>query len=413
MEAPEDSSDPYASLRIKDFRRFVIAYFLLTFALQMQSVVIGWQVYQLTHDALSLGLIGFVEIVPFLSILLFTGHVADVFSRKRIIVISSVVYVVCGTALLILSTALRPVLAAHGAIPIYCVVFVMGLARGFMSPAILALAVQLVPRELYANASTWNSVAWQIGEVAGPAVGGLVYGFSGAGSAYAVVAVMSVIVFFVYTTVSDRPLPKRDTILSMKESLAEGLRFVFGHEVILSAISLDLFAVLFGGAVAVLPIFADSVLHAGPEGLGILRAAPAVGAITMSIIQAHRPFLDRAGRSLVVSVFGFGASIVVFALSRNIYLSLFALFLNGLFDNVSVVVRSAIVQLHTPDELRGRVSAVNGIFTGASDGLGSFESGFAARLIGLVPSVVLGGGVTLAVATAVKSISPKLWKLRM
>lgn len=413
MESPSDTPDPYAALRVRDFRRFVIAYFFLTFALQMQSVVIGWQVYQLTHDPLSLGLIGFVEIAPFLSILLFTGHIADVFSRKRIIVLSSLAYVGAGAALLLLSTEFQPVLAAHGPFPIYCVIFVTGLARGFMSPAILALMTQLVPRELYGNASTWNSLAWQVGEVTGPAVGGLIYGFSGAGSAYAIATMMSIVVFLAYTTVSDRPLPKRDAELSMRESLTEGLRFVFKNEVILSAISLDLFAVFFGGAVAVLPIFADRILHAGPEGLGILRAAPAVGAITMSVVQAHRPLLDRAGRSLVISVFGFGASIIVFALSRNIYLSLFALFLNGLCDNVSVVLRSAIVQLHTPDELRGRVSAVNGIFTGASDGLGSFESGFAARLLGLVPSVVFGGGITLAVAAAVKGISPKLWKLRM
>ena len=413
MEPPSDRNDAYASLRVKDFRSFVTAYFFLTFALQMQSVVVGWQVYQLTHDALSLGLIGFVEVAPFLTIVLFTGHVADVFSRKKIIVVSTLVYVLAGIALLLLSTVFGKVLLSHGPFAIYLVIFITGIARGFMSPAILALMPQLVPREMFGNASTWNSLTWQVGEVTGPAAGGLIYGFSGAGSAYATVVIVSIVAFIAYLMVSDKPLPKRNQELSIKESLSEGVKFVFNHEIILSAVTLDMFAVFFGGAVAVLPIFADRILQAGPEGLGILRAAPAVGAIVMSIIQAHRPFLDRAGRSLIISVFGFGVSIIVFALSRNMLLSLGALFANGLCDNVSVVLRTAIIQLHTPDELRGRVSAVNGIFTGASDGLGSFESGFAARLLGLIPSVVIGGGVTLATAATARSLSPKLWNLKM
>ncbi len=413
MEPPLNKSDAYSSLRIKDFRSFITAYFFLTFALQMQSVVVGWQVYQLTHDALSLGLIGFVEVAPFFSIVLFSGHVADVYSRKKIIVFATLVYLLSGLSLLLLSTVFKSALSVHGAFPIYCIIFVTGIARGFLSPAILALMPQLVPRNIFGNASTWNSLVGQIGEVTGPAVGGLIYGFSGVGSAYAVVVIISALTFIAFLMVSDKPLPKRSHELSIRESLAEGVGFVFKTEVILSAVSLDMFAVFFGGAVAVLPIFADRILHAGPEGLGILRAAPAVGAIVMSVIQAHRPFLDRAGRSLIVSVFGFGISIIVFALSRNIWLSLAALFMNGLCDNVSVVLRTAIIQLNTPDELRGRVSAVNGIFTGASDGLGSFESGFAARLLGLVPSVVIGGGITLATAVTTRALSQKLWNLKM
>lgn len=408
-----DRNDAYAALRVNDFRSFVVAYFFLTFALQMQSVVVGWQVYQLTHNALSLGLIGLVEVAPFFSIILLTGHIADVFSRKKIVVFATFVYVLAGVSLFLLSTVFKSVLVAHGVFPIYCIIFVTGIARGFLSPAILALMPQLVPRKIFGNASTWNSLIGQAGEVTGPAVGGLIYGFSGVGSAYAAVVIISTLAFAAYLMVSDKPLPKRNHELSIKESLAEGVRFVFRTDVILSAVSLDMFAVFFGGAVAVLPIFADRVLHAGPEGLGILRAAPAVGAIIMSVIQAHRPFLDRAGRSLIVSVFGFGLSIIVFAISRDMLLSVAALFMSGMCDNVSVVLRTAIIQLNTPDELRGRVSAVNGIFTGASDGLGSFESGFAARLLGLVPSVVIGGGITLATAATTRAISPKLWKLKM
>ena len=413
MDINLNSSDAYASLRIKDFQWFVIARFLITFGIQMQSVIVGWQIYQLTHSALSLGLIGLSEAIPFFSVTLFAGHIADMVSRKKIILFSSLIYFICAVALLLVSTHFHFILVEHGVLPVYLIIFTTGLARGFMSPATSAFAAQLVPRELFGNASTWNSLAWQTAEVTGPAAGGLIYGFFGIGSAYFLVIIMSAVGFIFFTLVSNKPLPERKAKESIWLSLSRGLKFVFNEQIILSAITLDMFAVFFGGAVSVLPIFADRVLHIGAKGLGFLRAAPAVGEIIMSIVQAHNPFFKHAGRNLLICVFGFGLSIICFALSKNFYLSLFLLLLSGLFDNVSVVIRATIIQLFTPDEMRGRVSAVNGIFIGSSNELGSFESGLAATLMGLIPSVIFGGSMTLIVVAVMHIFAPKLKSLRL
>jgi MFS family permease len=413
MDFKLDNSDAYAALRIKDFRWFVSARFILTFAIQMQSVIVGWQIYQLTHDALSLGLIGLAEAIPFLSFSLFTGHVADVVRRKKIIVLSNFAYFICAIGLLTVSTRLHIILDQYGALPIYIIIFLSGIARGFLSPAQGAYAAQLVPRELFGNASTWNSLAWQTAAVTGPAIGGLVYGFSGIGTAYIIVVILTAVGFTFVTFVSNKPLPERTVNESILQSLSHGLKFVFSNQIIVSAITLDMFAVFFGGAVSVLPIFADQILHTGAEGLGLLRAAPAVGAIIMSIVQAYHPFFKNAGRNLLFCVFGFGLSMISFAISKSIYISMFVLMVSGMFDNVSVIMRSTIVQLYTPDEMRGRVSAVNGIFIGSSNELGSFESGVAAKLLGLIPSVIFGGSMTLIVVGAVRKFAPKLKKLNL
>ncbi len=408
-----DNNDPYASLRIRDFKWFVWSRFILTFAIQMQSVIVGWQVYELTHDALSLGMIGLSEALPFFCISLFGGHTADKVDRKKIILLSSFVYLICAVALLVVSTGIHSILSAYGVLPIYSIIFLTGLARGFQSPAQRAFVAQLVPRELFGNASTWNSLVWQIAEVAGPAAGGLVYGFYGVGSAYTTVVIMTAIGLYILTLVTKKPLSERNEEESIWQSLSAGLKYVFNDQIILSAISLDMFAVFFGGAVAVLPIFADQVLHIGAKGLGFLRAAPAVGAIAMSIIQANHPFFKRAGRNLLVCVLGFGLSIVLFAVSKNFLLSLVLLLFGGAFDSVSVVIRGTLVQLFSPDEMRGRISAINGIFIGSSNELGSFESGVAAKLMGLVPSVIFGGSMTLLVVGAVRMLAPKLRKLQL
>lgn len=413
MASTLDTTDPYASLKIKDFKWFVIARFALTFGIQMQSVIVGWQIYQITHSALSLGLIGLSEALPFFGISLFAGHIADRVSRKDIIVSASTVYFVCAGALLLVSTRLDSVLRVHGVFPIYLIIFVTGLARGFLSPSQSAFMAQLVPRELFGNASTWSSVSWQLAEVTGPATGGLIYGFYGVGTAYSVVVVSTLIGLGGYSFVKKKPVPERKAGETMLQSLSGGLKFVFKDQIILSAISLDMFAVFFGGAVAVLPIFADQVLHIGAKGLGFLRAAPAVGAVIMSVIQAHYPFFKRAGRNLLFCVFGFGIAMIAFSLSKNFYLSLFILLVSGMFDNVSVVIRNTIIQLHTPDEMRGRVASVNGIFVGSSNEVGAFESGVAARLMGLVPSVIFGGTMALFVVAAVRKFAPKLRKLEL
>jgi MFS family permease len=413
MDFKLDNSDAYAALRIKDFRWFVSARFLLTFAIQMQSVIVGWQIYQLTHDALSLGLIGLAEAIPFISFSLFTGHVADVVRRKKIIVFTNFGYFLCAIVLLLISTKMHIILDLYGAVPIYLIIFISGIVRGFLSPAQGAYAAQLVPRELFGNASTWNSLAWQTAAVTGPAIGGLIYGFSGIGTAYFLVVVLTAIGFTCVTFVSNKPLPEHKAAESIWQSLSQGLKFVFNNQIVVSAITLDMFAVFFGGAVSVLPIFADQILHTGAEGLGLLRAAPAVGAIIMSIVQAYHPFFKNGGRNLLICVLGFGLSIIAFAISRNIYMSMFVLMVSGMFDNVSVIMRSTIIQLYTPDEMRGRVSAVNGIFIGSSNELGSFESGVAAKLLGLIPSVIFGGSMTLLVVGVVRKYAPKLRNLKL
>ena len=413
MDFKLNNDDAYAALRIKDFKWFVSARFMLTFAIQMQSLIVGWQVYELTHDALSLGLIGLAEAFPFFGTSLFGGHVADTISRKKIILFANFMYALCALSLLLISIQFHSIFLKDGAEPIYIIIFVTGIARGFMSPAQSAFAAQLVPREIFGNASTWNSLIWQTAAVTGPAVGGLIYGFIGVGKAYEAVLIMSIIGLIFYTRVNKKPIPPKKIKESIWESLTNGLKFVSHNQIILSAISLDMFAVFFGGAVAVLPIFADQILHIGAKGLGFLRAAPAVGAILMSTIQAYWPFFKRAGNNLLFCVFGFGIAMIVFALSKNFYLSLFILFLSGMFDNVSVVIRNTIIQIFTPDEMRGRVASVNGIFVSSSNELGSFESGVAAKFLGLVPSVILGGGMTLIVVAAVRNFAPKLRKLKL
>jgi MFS family permease len=408
-----ESPDAYASLRINNFKRFIIARFLLTFAIQMQSVIVGWQVYALTHDALSLGLIGISEVIPFFCVALFAGHAADIINRKKIILVSNFVYFICAAALLLVSTSLRPLLAIYGVIPIYLIIFITGIARGFMSPAQTAFVAQLVPRELFGNASTWNSIAWQTAEITGPAIGGLVYGFWGIGPAYSLVIISSAMGFIFFFLTQKQPLPERNKEENIWQSLSAGIQFVFGNQVLLSAITLDMFAVFFGGVVCVLPIFADQIFHTGAKGLGFLRAAPAAGAITMSIIQTHWPLFKQAGRNLFTGVFIFGISIILFAFSKSFYLSLFILMIGGMADNISVVIRATIIQLYTPNEMRGRVASVNSIFLGSSNELGSFESGVAAKLMGLIPSVIFGGSMTLGVVATVRNFAPKLRQLRM
>jgi MFS family permease len=395
--------DPYAALRVLNFRWFVASLMAMTIATQIQAVVVAWQIYDLTHDPLSLGLIGLAEAVPFIGVALFAGHVADRMSRLRISLIALAALFVCSVALL--GFTLAPGIITPGRVwPIYLVIFLSGIARSFLQPARSALGAELVPRELYPNAVTWRSSTWQFATVVGPAVGGLVYGFGSASAAYALDAVIMGISVLALAAMRHSPLQTAASGESFVESLTTGIRFVRRKPIVLGALSLDLFSVLFGGAVALLPIFAAEILHVGPQGLGILRAAPAVGAVTMSVLLAHLPPLRQAGRTLLYSVALFGLCMIGFGLSRNFLLSIALLGASGMADTVSVVVRSTLLQVLTPTYLLGRVSAVNAIFIGSSNEIGAFESGTAARLIGTVPAVVLGGMATLVVVaiTAVK-----------
>lgn len=300
---------------------------------------------------------------------------------------------------------------ALGMAPIFALVFVIGFSRGFLSPAVISLAAQLIPKPLYTNAATWNSSVWQLGAVAGPAIGGLCYAWWGPSVTSVIACAMMALAMVFYLFIRPRPRAaiKPETMLSR---IASGIRFVFRNPPILSAITLDMFAVLFGGAVAMLPVFADQVLHVGPDGLGYLRAAPALGAVIMAAWLAYHPPLRNPGRTLLVNVALFGVSMIAFAVSKHFWLSFVLLLLSGMFDNVSVVIRHTIVQTLTPDEMRGRVSSVNSIFIGASNEIGAFESGLAARIMGLIPSVIFGGAMTLAVVAATFKLAPSLQKLR-
>ena len=353
--------DPYGPLRFAPFRWFIVSLLPATLAQQVQAVVVGWQIYALTRDPLALGLIGLSEALPFIGVALFAGHVADRIDRRRVSILSLGVMLTCSATLFALSFRLRP---GSTIWPIYLVIAVSGVARSFLTPARAALAAELVVRELYARASAWRSAAWQLAAVLGPALGGLLYAFGSARLAYGVAVSLFVVSVVCLAQVHRVVLPVVEDGESVWESLSVGVRFVLDQPVVLGALALDMFSVLFGGAVALLPIFAAEILHVGPQGLGVLQAAPAVGAVTMSLVLTHRPPIQRAGRALLIAVAGFGVSIVGFGLSRSFALSAALLVASGLFDMVSVVIRSTLLQVFTPPHLLGRVSAVNSIFIG-------------------------------------------------
>lgn len=379
----------------------------------MQAVIVGWMIYEITKDPLSLGLIGLAEAVPSISVLLFAGHITDISSRKKIVLSSVFLMTLCSAALLIISTDKFEILNSNKLFLMYSVIFVSGIGRGFSAPSFFAFVSQLVPKETLPNAITWNTTSWQTGAVTGPAIGGLLYGFFGAANTFTVIVIFWLISVLLITPIRKKPVPEITGIQSLKEKLTAGLKFVFDKKIVLGAISLDLFAVLFGGAVALLPIFAGEILFAGPEGLGALRAAPSVGAVLMAVYMTRRPFTKNAGKNLIISIFGFGICIIVFGLSKNFYLSLIILALSGAFDSVSVVIRATIIQLMTPDNMKGRVSAVNSIFIGSSNEIGAFESGVAAKLLGTVPSVIFGGTMTILIVAFVAVFSPAMRKLKL
>jgi MFS family permease len=395
---PAPAHDPYQALRHPEYRWFLLGSLALTMAMQIQTAVLGWQVYALTHDPLSLGLVGLAEALPFLGLTLYGGYVADRASRRSICARAQGALLLCAAGLLAASWG--------GGIRVVAVLYaaqvVSGLARAFYRPAYLALAAELVPREVYANASTWRSGGFHFAQVAGPALGGLLLRF-GYRAAYGAELVLMLVGLCYFPLIRSRSAGQPAVggnagTSSLREVLArlgEGVRFVFAQKIVLGAMSLDLFAVLFGGAPALLPIFARDVLHVGAVGFGWLRAAPALGSVLVSIWLAHRPAPGNTGRTLLLCVAGFGLCWIAFPFSRWYGLSLLLLAVSGGFDNVSVVVRATLVQSFTPPHLMGRVSAVNGFFIGSSNELGAFESGVAARVLGLVPSVVFGGVMTL------------------
>lgn len=405
-------SDPYAALRIADFRFFISARFCITLAIQIQGVVVGYQVYEITRDPFSLGLIGLAEAVPSIVVSLYAGHVADIVERRRIIVwcLSTLLFVSGG--LLFFTTDPGAFLLDYGVIPIYSVIFISGIARGFLTPANFSFMPQLVPRELFPNAVTINSTTWETASIAGPALGGFLYGIFGITASYAADVLLTIAGLMLILNVGGRPLPPESEEQGVYDKIKAGLRFVFTNKIVLAAISLDLFAVLFGGAVALLPIFADQILHVGPMGFGFLRAAPSIGALTVAFVVMHNPIRRNMGRLLLWCVAGYGFCMIGFGVSKNFWLSLSLLIASGGFDCVSVIIRLTLLQTLTPENMKGRVSAVNNIFIGSSNEIGMFESGVAARIMGVVPSVIFGGCMTVAVVSTIAWFSKSLRRLQ-
>jgi MFS family permease len=402
---------PYDSLRIPDFRRLLFANGSLTVAREAQIAVVAWQVFELTHDPLTLGLIGLAEALPYIGVALFAGHAADR-AERRLLGIAGTIGVILSSIALLLLTLQPGAIHADRVWPVYLVIALGATARSFMRPAVFALSADVVPRELYPNAVAWRTSIWHFAAVTGPAAGGLLCGFYGPTAAYVAVIVAMLLSLTALLSVQHRTQPVvSEEVVPLGESLRIGLRFVWHEPMLLAAMTLDLFAVLFGGAVALLPAFAK-LLGAGPVGFGLLRAAPAAGSILTGIVIAHRAPMRRAGAALFASVFGFGVCMILFALSRHFWMSFALLFASGIFDNVSVVIRSTLLQTRTPDHLRGRVSSVSQIFIGSSNEIGAFESGVAARLLGIVPSVIFGGCMTLLVVAVTAWRAPALRKLR-
>ena len=410
--------DGLAAMRVPNFRKYILALFILTLGVQVHGTVVGWQIYDLTRDPFALGVVGLAEAIPAISLSLVAGHVADRRDRRRVALAALSVLVACSVALWVLA---RPSLAVGGGAPlaaaprvrlIYAVIALSGVARAFLQPSRQALSAELVPRALFRNSISWRTASWQLAAVLGPALGGGLYALGGTRLAYAVDTLLMAVAVGFLAAVRHRSPPRPPAAEPLLASLTGGVRYVFRDPVLLSALTLDLFSVLFGGAVALLPIFAGEILQVGPVGLGILRAAPAVGAVTSGVLLTRWPPFAHTGRNLLLAVVGFGVCTIGFGLSRSFPLSVALLVLAGASDMVSVVIRSLMLQLRTPEALLGRVASVNQIFIGSSNEIGAFESGVTARWWGAVTAVVVGGVATLAVVGVVAWRVPALRRLR-
>ncbi|MBK8883341.1 MAG: MFS transporter [Bacteroidales bacterium] len=407
------AGEAFAVVRIKNFRFYLFYRVFMTMAALMQSVIVGWQIYDLTHNVLWLGFIGLVEVIPQVTISLFAGHYSDIWNRHKMIKYTSLLLILGAVILLIYSADAAYFSQRFGILPLFVTIFLTGLARGILSPAQVALMGQLIPRNLYANAATWNSANWQLAAVLGPAIGGMVYGFFGIVPAYSLVLCLYSVSFFMLLFIKIGKHEVTESTEGVFSRIRSGISFVFQTPELLGAFTLDMFAVLFGGAVAMLPVFASDILFIGPQGLGLLRACPAIGATIMAIILMFQPPVRETGKILFISVIGFGLCMIGFALSKSYLLSGLLLIFSSGFDNVSVVIRGTILQLYTPDHMRGRVASVNSIFIGSSNELGAFESGVTAKLMGLVPSVVFGGFMTLAVVFTTIKVNKPLLRLSL
>ena len=400
--------DPYAALRFPEFTRFLLLRFALVFGWSMQFIIIEWQVYSITKDPLSLGIIGLMEVIPAVSMALFAGHIVDQREKRNLLASCIAVFSLISLFLFFLTWPMltegwpsKTLLYA-----IYALVFFGGLLRSFFGPTIFSLIALIVPKKVYPNAATWSSSTWQMASVLGPAFAGFCIHWIGVHWSLCIVFGLVLLSLAIVFTIGKKPILNPKIGEPVLQSLKEGVRFVYNSKAIFGALTLDMISVLFGGAVALLPVFAQDILNVGPEGFGALRAAPAVGAFLTMLITAYIPISKNAGLKLLAAVFGFGICIIAFGLSSVFWISIVALFFSGVTDGVSMVIRQTILQLKTPDHMRGRVASVNSMFVGSSNELGAFESGVTAKLMGTVTAVVFGGTMTLITVITTAIVSP-------
>lgn len=411
--------DPYAALRYREFNIFILVRFALVFGWSMQFVIIEWQVYALTKDPLYIGLIGLMEIIPALGMALFAGHIVDQKEKRNLLALCIALFSMISFGLFWITS---PEISESWSVTqilyaIYALVFFGGLLRSFFGPSIFSLVALIVPKKIYPNAATWNSSTWQMARVLGVAFAGFSISWLGEteqmGVHWSLCIVFGLVLFSLVMLfqIKKKPILNPNIGEPVIQSLKEGVNFVFKTKAILGALTLDMISVLFGGAIALAAVFATEILHVGPEGFGILVAAPNVGSFITMLVTAYIPIVKKAGLKLLVAVFGFGLSIIAFGLSSVFWLSVMALFLSGVFDGVSMVIRQTILQLKTPDHMRGRVSSVNSMFVGSSNELGAFESGLTAKLMGTSAAVVFGGTMTLITVITTALVSPSFRKL--
>jgi len=414
MSLSKDKKDNLAALRFPEFRSYIVSRFFFIIVLTMQATIISWKVYELTRDTFSIGMLGLLEFTPAFLLAFYSGYVIDKGDKRNLLLFSMIGNVTLTSILCFITSnyAISEYPQTWILFIIFFVVVGIGILRPFTGPTSFALVSQLVPKHDLANATMWNSASWQVGAVTGPALAGLMYGLAGITNAFYLMMGMMGIAITGLSLVKRKPVLYQKREESVVESIKQGFRFVWSSREVLGAMSLDLFAVLFGGATALLPAFADKILHVGAQGLGLLRSAPAIGGVTILALLAFRPLHRHQGKIMLASVAGFGICIIVFGLSQLFWLSFFALFASGMMDGISVIVRSTILQLKTPDTMKGRVASLNSIFVMSSNELGSFESGVTSRLMGNVAAVVFGGCMTIGVVVYNWFRSPSLRKLQ-
>lgn len=407
------SNDPYAALRYREFNIFLAVRFNMVFAWTMQFILIEWLVYSLTKDPLSLGIIGLMEVIPSVGMALFAGHIVDQREKRNLLIYCILGYFTISLGLFLLSLPRAEELLDQSTqlTAIYTMVFLGGLVRSFLGPTIFSLIALIVPKKIYPNAATWSSSTWQLAAVTGPTLAGLAIGWIGVHWSLGLVLIFTLIALVLLFKIPRKPIINPKIGEPVFQSLKDGLQFVYRSKAIMGALTLDMVAVLFGGAVALLPIYAQDILHVGSEGFGILRASPAVGAALTMLGSTRYPLHRNAGRKLLWAVFAFGVCILIFGISTWFWLSVLALFLSGAVDGISMIIRQTILQLKTPDHMRGRVASVNTIFVGSSNELGAFESGVTAKLMGTVTAVVFGGTMTLLTVGATAWLSPRFRNL--